>query len=285
MKNRDIMNAMGDVDFDLVEDAGRVTRKASLRRKVTRWSSLAACVCLVLVGAAMILKPDVTPPDISSDCEAYGAFSNLDDFYTFATTGSRDASKYTDPYTAREVYRYNSVDVSALLRVGEIINDQSLVEELKEVHIYENNNYCYVFESGMTVTIRYNTDITSTVGGIQTSDINANKGTNYITESETNKFSASVPVDTVYVKTIDDISISRQKVKSYKTEYFRFTAYIDAFEITIKAYWGDDNSYSSLEEWMNDPKNQSVMAFFDNERLPDAIARLKAAVEATKQEK
>jgi hypothetical protein len=56
MKHRDIMNAMGDVDFDLVEDAGRVTRKTSIRRKVTRWSSLAACVCVVLVGAILLLQ-------------------------------------------------------------------------------------------------------------------------------------------------------------------------------------------------------------------------------------
>ena len=48
MKNRDIMDAMNGIDFDMIEDAGRVTRKTSLRRKVARWSSLAACVCLVL---------------------------------------------------------------------------------------------------------------------------------------------------------------------------------------------------------------------------------------------
>ncbi|MBE6620668.1 MAG: hypothetical protein E7625_04830 [Ruminococcaceae bacterium] len=54
MKHRDILNAMGDIDFDLVEDAGRVTRKASIRRKVTRWSSLAACVCVVVVALVLV---------------------------------------------------------------------------------------------------------------------------------------------------------------------------------------------------------------------------------------
>ena len=54
MKNRDIMDAMNGIDFDMIEDAGRVTRKTSLRRKVTRWSSLAACVCVVLVGALLL---------------------------------------------------------------------------------------------------------------------------------------------------------------------------------------------------------------------------------------
>jgi hypothetical protein len=33
---------------------------------------------------------------------------------------------------------------------------------------------------------------------------------------------------------------------------------------------------------MNNPKNQSIMDFFDDERLPDAIANLKAAIESSK---
>ena len=54
MKNRDIMDAMNGIDFDMIEDASRVTRKTSLRRKAARWSSLAACVCVVLVGALLL---------------------------------------------------------------------------------------------------------------------------------------------------------------------------------------------------------------------------------------
>lgn len=286
MKNRDILNAMGDIDFDMIEDAGRVTRKTSLRRKVARWSSLAACVCLIFVGVAMIFKPDVSQPGVSPDCEAYGAFS-LDDFYTFAATGSRNPAHYaSDKLKVNDTLRVSaSVDASALLKIEEIFNNNQLDSEVRVVHIHDENFYSYVFNNGMLVSVKCNVASNSTVGSIRTSDINAHKETNYITESETNKFSASVPVDTVYVKTIDDISISRQKVKSYKTEYFRFTAYIDAFEITIDAYWGADNSYSSLEEWMNDPKNQSVMAFFDDEKLPEAIANLKTAVEAAQRRK
>ena len=61
MKNRDILNAMGDIDFDMIEDAGRVTRKTSMRRKAARWSSLAACVCLVLALIPMLFKPSSPP--------------------------------------------------------------------------------------------------------------------------------------------------------------------------------------------------------------------------------
>ncbi|MBQ7398122.1 MAG: hypothetical protein IJW09_04775, partial [Clostridia bacterium] len=53
MKNRDVIDALNNIDFDLIEDAGRVTRKTSVRRKVARWSSLVACVCLVLAGALL----------------------------------------------------------------------------------------------------------------------------------------------------------------------------------------------------------------------------------------
>lgn len=65
MKNRDIMNAMNGIDFDMIEDAGRVTRKTSVRRKVTRWSSLAACVCVVLALIPVLFRPSApsTPGD------------------------------------------------------------------------------------------------------------------------------------------------------------------------------------------------------------------------------
>ena len=65
MKNRDIIDAMNGIDFDMIEDAGRVTRKISRRRKVTKWSSLAACVCLVLALIPVLFKPSVpqTPGD------------------------------------------------------------------------------------------------------------------------------------------------------------------------------------------------------------------------------
>ena len=32
MKNRDVIDALRNIDFDLIEDAGRVTRKTSVRR-------------------------------------------------------------------------------------------------------------------------------------------------------------------------------------------------------------------------------------------------------------
>lgn len=54
MKNRDVVDALNNIDFDLIEDAGRVTRKMSMRRKVARWSSFAACVCLVVVALVLI---------------------------------------------------------------------------------------------------------------------------------------------------------------------------------------------------------------------------------------
>ena len=62
MKNRDIMDAMNGIDFDMIEDAGRVTRKTSLRRKVAKWSSLAACVCVVLAGALLLPLLRNQPP-------------------------------------------------------------------------------------------------------------------------------------------------------------------------------------------------------------------------------
>ena len=62
MKNRDMIDALNDIDFDLIEDAGRVTRKTSMRRKIARWSSFAACVCLALALIPVLFKPS-SPPE------------------------------------------------------------------------------------------------------------------------------------------------------------------------------------------------------------------------------
>ena len=71
MKNRDIIEALNGIDFDMIEDAGRVTRKASMRRKITRWSSLAACVCLILALIPVLFRPSApsTPGDTETPPE------------------------------------------------------------------------------------------------------------------------------------------------------------------------------------------------------------------------
>ena len=73
MKNNDIMTALTDVDFDMIEDAGRVTRKSSIRRRVTRWSSLAACVCVVIVAWLLITPVD---HDVYTGDVIYGTLSD-----------------------------------------------------------------------------------------------------------------------------------------------------------------------------------------------------------------
>lgn len=89
MKNRDVIDALSNIDFDLIEDAGRVTRKMSMRQKVARWSSFAACVCLVLALIPVLFKPSSpptpgdteTPPiidnDVYTDDILYGTISEI----------------------------------------------------------------------------------------------------------------------------------------------------------------------------------------------------------------
>lgn len=74
MKNNDIMAALNDVDFDMIEDAGRVTRKTSVRRRVARWSSLAACVCVVF--AAWLLMTPPVDRDVYTGDVIYGTLSD-----------------------------------------------------------------------------------------------------------------------------------------------------------------------------------------------------------------
>ena len=76
MKSNDIMTALNDVEFDMIEDAGRVTRKTSIRRRVTRWSSLAACVCVVIIAGLFMIRSEDN--DIYTGDVIYGTLSDED---------------------------------------------------------------------------------------------------------------------------------------------------------------------------------------------------------------
>ena len=223
-----------------------------------------------------VTDEDSTNSQYIYDCEAPGYFSNLDDFYTFATTGSRDPSKYSDPYTAENVSWYPNIDSNALLKIEDLFDDEKFTEDIDEIFIpYLPNHYQYVSKGGIIVDIKYNTKHVSS--HTDKVDSTVNDSVKYIEENDSNKFSLGAEKNVVYVKNINGVTVHRQVKKLGSEEIYRFTAIIDSYEINIETYWGK-GGYSSHKELLEDEKNNCIYSFFIDTKLSGAIDRLKHCI-------
>lgn len=205
-----------------------------------------------------------TLPDSNINCEVSAYFRNLNDFYTYALTESRDPSLYTDELTQSNIHWYPNVSSTALLKIEDLFDDKNFISDIKEIILpYEANNYTYVFNSGIMIDIKYNPKISS-------SSFDLGEEYTYITETDKNVFASSSDKDTVYVTTVDGTKIYRRI--NEKTEYYILTMYVDGFEVEIRTFWV--GNYSSHEELLNDPKNQCIKKFFTDE-LSSAVSSIK----------
>ncbi len=206
--------------------------------------------------------------DSNINCEAPGYFRNLNDFYTFALTGSREPSLYTDEYTQRNVHWYPNVSSMALLKIEDLFDDKSFTSDIKDIFLpYESNNYQYVFNSGIIIDIEYDPKA-------YTSSSDLGKDYTYITENNKNVFSSGFDKNIAYVTTMDGIKIYRSA--NEKNEYYILTMFADGFKMEISTYW--KSTYSSCEELLNDSKNQCIKKFFTDE-LSSAVSSIKANID------
>ena len=61
MKNEKIMNAMGKISDELIEDAVITTEKKTHTAVWVRWAAMAACLCLVICGLFMMQNSTPMP--------------------------------------------------------------------------------------------------------------------------------------------------------------------------------------------------------------------------------
>ncbi len=215
--------------------------------------------------------------DYIYDCEAPGVFANLNDFYKFATSGSRNPEDYIDSYTRENIEWYASVDSNALLKIEDLFNDADIANEVETVYInYINNDYTYLLKSGITVNVKYAPG-GATIGTM--TDV-ARGDEAFVREDSKTEFSISSKDDKIYVKEVNGITINRQMQKSLHVNYFSFTTLIDGYKISIETYWAD--KYSSQDQLLNDPTNQFVKSFLTDSELPEAIGVFKSCIERNK---
>ncbi len=216
------------------------------------------------------------------DCEAPGRFTNVNDFYKFAISGSRNPEDYTGRYTAKYIGWYSRVDSKALLKIEDLFDDADITDNVETILIdYADNNYChysYVLKSDLIITVEYWTEGMT----IETmTDVLREEGETFVLEDDQTQFSIASQDDRIYVKEINGITIYRQMVKEYEGgNYFAFTTLIDGYKISIMTYWFTE--YSSQDQMLNDPTNQFAKAFLTDSELPNAIGTLKSCIDGNK---
>ncbi|MBQ9080757.1 MAG: hypothetical protein IJY27_06770 [Clostridia bacterium] len=169
MKNKDILDAMNDIDFDMVEDAERAKAEKSRRAVWRRWGAAAACLCLVCGMLAAIAVPMLREPSVGDggkDSEGLLLQGEL-----WVDTRERNGKKVTAsnyeegalvwPWYCRAVndqyshMKYNGAEYNSRNYTGETLSDEYVGKKLGRstamgYDMYENDKLhtlgCAVYE-------------------------------------------------------------------------------------------------------------------------------------------
>lgn len=213
--------------------------------------------------------------DNQGECEAPGYFSNLTDFYAFATTGSRDPSLYSDPYTSENIGWYHSVDSKALIKIEDMFGE-AFAQEVKEILIVDrDNHYSYILKNGIDISVEYNPQKFVSLENI--TEKSENESVKYIEENDTDSFTLNAKDGNVYVKKINGVTVHRRTIKLPREGYvYCFDTVIDGYRITIDTFW--PIPYDSQTNLSEDQKN-SIESFFTDDELLESVEMLKKCIE------
>ena len=209
------------------------------------------------------------------ECEAPGYFTNLTDFYMFATTGSRDPSLYTDPYTSENISWYHTVDSKALIRIEDMFGE-SFTQEVKEILIVDRDNcYSYILKNEIDISIEYNPQKFISLEEI--TEKLENESTKYIEENDTDNFTLNAKDGKVYVKKINGVTVHRRTTRLPTKGYvYCFDTVIDGYRITINTFW--PIQYDSQTNLSEDHK-KCIESFFMDDELLESVETLKKCIE------
>ncbi len=207
---------------------------------------------------------------------APGYFSNLTDFYKFATTGSRKSSDYSDEYTSRNIGWYPNVSPTALIKFESLLEDEQAADRLEKIHIlHTDNKYEYEFKDGSYIRIEQGVNAKSVKELSEYISVNRPLEKCIIENSET-KYTTEVSETTTFIKETDGVVVQRMVEKSKYMGFVDFSTIIDGFQITVCANWGSE--YNSFDDYLKDPDNQYIAAFYDDAQLSDVVAHLKEVI-------
>ena len=99
MKNKRLLNLIGDVDDKFIEEAASATQNP--RHGWVKWAALAACLCLILVGAFAFGK-DKAPVLTPNDSAASGVATLYNDKIYIALISPEECKAVGLPETVTE---------------------------------------------------------------------------------------------------------------------------------------------------------------------------------------
>lgn len=107
MKQELLIDALNDLDEDLIAETDKIRQRTSSgKKRLIRWGAAAACLCVVLLGAWMALKPDTSGNPVLTWNNGFKA----EDYFKYnksdygSILSSADMSETEAPYAESRVF-------------------------------------------------------------------------------------------------------------------------------------------------------------------------------------
>lgn len=215
-----------------------------------------------------------------------GIFYTIEDFATFAKTGSRnpeDYSKDNPPFAIP----YRQFKKESFLNLNELFKgENNFLSDLKEITVnpYGDGRYEFNFKSGIIISISYNEKFYSSKNPLdnKTKYTNPNKIKN-ISLSEAEK--GILKNDEYIAHKIDDYTVVYNLYYHNDKLYeYSFITHIDGFQINISVFPNglpyEGTRYDDYKKLLADPLNAPISVFFtEGEERTEAFQKLVNAIE------
>lgn len=215
---------------------------------------------------------------------AWPSFDNLEDFYKFVETDSRDPDEYIGEWVKENVYWFTNINPEAFLRLEDLFEYPLIVNKVKSCNINnmeknekESNRYYYTLDN-VEITIEYNPKINQANGdrhkiwGSRTYRVEGDEyDVQFVRENDTYKYSIDSPDFIVYFKEYKGVTVYRNSRKVMIVS--------DGFNIELY-------TLDPIKEFINNPDNSYFSIFFTgtDRDIQYAIAPIRKCIEEKRAE-
>ena len=218
------------------------------------------------------------------DVKAWPVFDNLEDFYKFVTTDSRNPDDYIGSYAKKNISWFTNINPEAFLRLEDLFGYPLIVNKVKSCNINnmeknekESNRYYYTLDN-VEITIEYNPKINQANGdrhkiwGSRTYRVEGDEyDVQFVRENDTYKYSIDSPDFIVYFKEYKGVTVYRNSRKVMIVS--------DGFNIELY-------TLDPIKEFINNPDNSYFSIFFTgtDRDIQYAIAPIRKCIEEKRAE-
>ena len=236
--------------------------------------------CLLLL--TMLLTGCAKESEVGMN--AWPIFDNLEDFYKFVESDSRDPDEYTGEWVKKNVDWFTNINPEAFLRLEDLSDDPFIVNKVETCEINnigknEKESNCYYYKlNNVQIEIDYSPKVYGENGdpykiwGQSTCYVDGDRyDVQFVRENDTYKYSVDSPDFIVYFKEYKGVTVYRNSRKVMIVS--------DGFNIELY-------TLDPIKEFINNPDNSYFSIFFTgtDRDIQYAIAPIRKCIEEKRAE-